>query len=703
MNLSPLPVQKFFDNDGRPLAGGKLFTYAAGTTTKLGTFTDAVPLGANTNPIILNFRGEANIWLDPTLSYKFVLAPSTDTDPPTNPIWTVDRITGSPAITDNAALDLGSANTVQLTIPALASTPAVFDRVVWKSNQTNTGAMTITVNGGPAKALDWQDGGALIANAVLTGGMYEAIYNGVVWHLQGPTIGPFNKALTNEVAAGVTPENGFYAPGDTRRWPLQEFDNPELVQRYDGRLGNHSAGGLRRFLGALEEQVDGSFAELRVHCYGSSVGNLPLSNGLTPGQHFFNELLRVVDANNRRNLTFYQGSIGGHAMADLDADITAAIAADGGNPRLAIIMMGMNDGQVNLYGAGQTYPGVYTLLRAGIRRLQNLGCDVIVCTSVHIDTDNANAGGFYTMNPAIPQTYPTAVAAPVSQAAMIPSFGNSILTGDYLGTGQAIEVDARFLRVNEAMRRAAYDCDAIVADVEFYDFETIAAYGVTNANLAISRYGSPSQVVHPQPFGMDQSYGRCLNDLARSLRYCGGSDQRGANNFARIGLNIEGQASASLHVQQESASVPFAEFRNSSAALLAKLDETGALSVLNSAGTRSFTLDPNGFSNATALLTLLTESGRFKLWSRSAFNVTGNQDVLLEAESAGVIIMRAFQNGIGRQVSVRGFTVTGTTVTQAVIYDNAVAVCTFGVNGLNFRMAFGSPNSEYQLAVLALK
>lgn len=94
MNLSPLPIQKFFDNAGNPLNGGLLFTYVAGTTTKIATYQDQAGT-PNTNPVVLNFRGEANVWLDQALTYKFVLAPSTDTDPPTNPIWSVDNITAA--------------------------------------------------------------------------------------------------------------------------------------------------------------------------------------------------------------------------------------------------------------------------------------------------------------------------------------------------------------------------------------------------------------------------------------------------------------------------------------------------------------------------------------------------------------------------------------------------------------------------------
>ncbi|TAK81883.1 MAG: hypothetical protein EPO09_21775 [Aquabacterium sp.] len=98
--LTPSPIQRFVDNNGNALVGGLLFTYAAGTTTKLATYTDSTGNTQQTNPIVLNSRGEpennlgtsVGIWLT-SASYKFVLAPAGDTDPPTNPIWTLDGIT----------------------------------------------------------------------------------------------------------------------------------------------------------------------------------------------------------------------------------------------------------------------------------------------------------------------------------------------------------------------------------------------------------------------------------------------------------------------------------------------------------------------------------------------------------------------------------------------------------------------------------
>ena len=83
VNLSPIGgvAGQFFDNNGNPLVGGKLYTYSAGTTTPQVTYTSATGVTPNSNPIILNGGGRvpAEIWLTDGLQYKFVLYTSTDT------------------------------------------------------------------------------------------------------------------------------------------------------------------------------------------------------------------------------------------------------------------------------------------------------------------------------------------------------------------------------------------------------------------------------------------------------------------------------------------------------------------------------------------------------------------------------------------------------------------------------------------------
>lgn len=87
--LTPPPKIQFFANDGTPLVGGKLYSYAAGTTTPLATYTTYAGTVANTNPVILDSRGEADVWLGANF-YKLALY-----DADNALIWTVDNITNS--------------------------------------------------------------------------------------------------------------------------------------------------------------------------------------------------------------------------------------------------------------------------------------------------------------------------------------------------------------------------------------------------------------------------------------------------------------------------------------------------------------------------------------------------------------------------------------------------------------------------------
>ena len=105
--VTPTAKAQFIDAAGVPLAGGFLYTYSAGTTTPQATYTDSTAATANSNPIVLDSRGEANIWLS-SADYKFVLCDSTNTE-----IWTVDNIAApstalSPVFTSNVTI---SANT----------------------------------------------------------------------------------------------------------------------------------------------------------------------------------------------------------------------------------------------------------------------------------------------------------------------------------------------------------------------------------------------------------------------------------------------------------------------------------------------------------------------------------------------------------------------------------------------------------------
>jgi microcystin-dependent protein len=90
----PVPFIKFREDDanGFPLAAGKLYSYAAGTSTPLATYSTyivppdvlAVP---NANPTILDASGRASIYIPDGVGYKFILKDTLD-----NTIWTEDNV-----------------------------------------------------------------------------------------------------------------------------------------------------------------------------------------------------------------------------------------------------------------------------------------------------------------------------------------------------------------------------------------------------------------------------------------------------------------------------------------------------------------------------------------------------------------------------------------------------------------------------------
>lgn len=82
---------QLFTNQGVVLAGGKLYTYVAGSTTPAATYTDSTGTVPNSNPIVLDSAGRPpqEIWLLYGTAYKFVVKTSADVT-----VATYDNITG---------------------------------------------------------------------------------------------------------------------------------------------------------------------------------------------------------------------------------------------------------------------------------------------------------------------------------------------------------------------------------------------------------------------------------------------------------------------------------------------------------------------------------------------------------------------------------------------------------------------------------
>jgi hypothetical protein len=165
--VTPTAKAQFIDAAGIPLAGGFLYTYAAGSTTPQATYTDSTSSTANSNPIVLDSRGEANIWLAST-SYKFKLCDSTNTE-----IWTVDNIAPpstalSPVFTTNVTISDSSPG------PALLISQAGAGPAIRVQDQADPDASPFIVDttgqvgigtAAPANALDVAGGAIQISTS----------------------------------------------------------------------------------------------------------------------------------------------------------------------------------------------------------------------------------------------------------------------------------------------------------------------------------------------------------------------------------------------------------------------------------------------------------------------------------------------------------------------------------------------------------
>jgi hypothetical protein len=172
-SLTPTPKQQIYGSDGNPLVGGKIYTYAAGTTTPLATYTDEGAGTANTNPIILNSLGQANIWLATSSSYKFSVYTSADVL-----LYTVDNIAtpidynslttalASPPPIGSTAPNTGAFTTLAATTGAITTLTSTTGNITTVNattvNATTVNAATITATGTvTAETLTFEGGGSM--------------------------------------------------------------------------------------------------------------------------------------------------------------------------------------------------------------------------------------------------------------------------------------------------------------------------------------------------------------------------------------------------------------------------------------------------------------------------------------------------------------------------------------------------------------
>jgi len=171
--LSPAHILQFFDTNGNPLSAGKLYTYVAGTSTPVATYTDVSLSVPHANPIILDSAGRpansgaaVGIYLSAGSSYKFVLKTSADAT-----VWTLDNILAVPG-TSNPTTDL---STVNLRLTLTSGTPVTTANI--------TGATSVFIE--PFR------------------GNRIALYDGATWNLRTVTATSFAVPATTSTLYDV--------------------------------------------------------------------------------------------------------------------------------------------------------------------------------------------------------------------------------------------------------------------------------------------------------------------------------------------------------------------------------------------------------------------------------------------------------------------------------------------------------------------
>jgi hypothetical protein len=195
---------QFFNSNGDPLSGGLLYTYSAGTTTPVSTYTSRSGAAFNTNPIVLDSAGRtpAEIWLDGGVLYKFVLKTSAFVE-----IGSYDNIpaVNDPTTTNNLITVAGTNSLTGLATPPLEgyTTGAQYSFIAQNSN---TGAVTLDIDSLGVKAVTQTGTNPLVAGSIVGGSMVLVEYDGTRFQLLTPNsfINPIIRGYTEIITSSGT-------------------------------------------------------------------------------------------------------------------------------------------------------------------------------------------------------------------------------------------------------------------------------------------------------------------------------------------------------------------------------------------------------------------------------------------------------------------------------------------------------------------
>jgi len=646
---------QFSDDNGAPLAGGLLYTYTAGTTTPAVTYQTSSGSGgsSNSNPIVLDSAGRVpyQIWLTDGVSYKFVLKTSAGAT-----IRTEDNLYGGSSI---IALS-GSAGSSYVGFI-----------------QSGTGAVAETLQTKNRKILSLTD---------------------------------FSSSADYDTARAAL--SGDY--NDMQVKP--DIDNVATLlseQLNHVRTQKPAAYSLPRFMRTIQNYRHDLQPAINIVGFGSSVGvgaTLPNPATQAPVAYFTTRLKATLDPGTLYNIQVSNQCVNGSTISESIARLATVLALPL-VPNLCVLAYGMNDAQVAIYNAGQTYPAVYTAALQFVRNARAVGSDVVLMTTPHHKT--ASGATLYTMPNGIAQSYPTAVAANVPPESLQPPASTSNVTADFLGTGVNLTASHRHLRVNQAMRQAATDAGVPLIDVERYWFKAVAKYG----EAALFDSG---ETVHPNLLGHQNSYWLAIDEFLEGIGWQTSQEGQEPRLNGLCGVNADLPV-ASLDVYpaypdttnppfQVSARIGLLDGGGVKAnAKVFKIDPSNGDVVLYGAKStdsasieffrRHFILDGTGtliskVTDATTILSgMVNTVTHYGEYNKSIATIT----VFTVPDNAmGRFEINAYNAGIGRQrVRIEWVSVAGAITISGIATVGAAVITGPTTSGLNIQVTIVANNTNY--------
>ena len=280
---------QFFDDNGTPLSGGKLYTYFAGTTTPATMYTDSTGANAHTNPIILDSAGRtpSEIWVDGGLVYKFILKTSTDTL-----IGTYDNIPGidDPTSFNNLIAVIGTNTLLGTSTPPINGyvAGATYSFVV---PNTNTGAVTISIDGLGAKEITYAGSNVLVAGQLQANSIAVIEYDGTRFQLTQSSTG--NSTATSltvinnaTIGGNLTVTGSTFSVGGNNISAVNSLGFRNRIINGDMRIDQRNAGASYAIT-----NVGGQYSVDRWGVFASQLSKLTVQQSTTAPTGFVNSLL----------------------------------------------------------------------------------------------------------------------------------------------------------------------------------------------------------------------------------------------------------------------------------------------------------------------------------------------------------------------------------------------------------------------------